>query len=99
MLFVEKLSRRTHREIVRRNLNAVRLLLIGVLFIIIGILSGNHMPAIASAIISTIGSFAVWEASAIWIETMPVLRKRERVQICLQVRDSDLQGVKENDKT
>lgn len=57
----------------------VRLLLIGVLFIIIGILSGNHMPAIASAIISTIGSFAVWEASAIWIETLPVLRKRERV--------------------
>ena len=40
-------------------------------------MAGRGGPVLA-AIISTIGSFSIWEAAAIWLEDMPSLRKRER---------------------
>lgn len=77
--FTEKLSRRNKREIKLSSVNAIRLLIIGILFIFIGICSSNIVNSITAAIISTIGSFSVWEASAVWIETLPALRKREKI--------------------
>lgn len=56
-----------------------RLLGIGVLFIVLGILIAGQVNSVMAAIISTIGSFSVWEASAVWIETLPSLRKKERL--------------------
>ncbi len=79
LLFIEKLSRRNRREIRRNQVNSMRLLLIGILFIVIGIVSASRINSVAAAIISTIGSFSVWEASAVWIETLPSLKKRERL--------------------
>lgn len=79
LLFIEKLSRRNRREIRRNQVNSMRLLLIGTLFIVIGIVSASRINSVAAAIISTIGSFSVWEASAVWIETLPSLKKRERL--------------------
>ena len=79
LLFVEKLSRRNRREIIRNQANSIRLLVIGILFIVIGIISANHINSVIAAIISTIGSFSVWEASAVWIEILPSLRKKDRL--------------------
>ena len=79
LLFVQKLQHRSRREIVKCNVSAIRLLLIGVVFIVIGIIFSAKMGEVIAAIISTIGSFAVWEASAQWIETLPALRKRDRI--------------------
>ena len=77
-LFIEKLTRRNRRETRRNRANSIRLLLIGIFFIVIGILSAHHINSVVAAIISTIGSFSIWEASSIWIEILPALRKRER---------------------
>ena len=79
LLFIEKLSRRNRREIRRNQANFLRLLVIGILFIVMGIALAGRMNTVLAAIISTIGSFSVWEASAIWIETLPVLRAKDRV--------------------
>lgn len=79
LLFIEKLSRRNRREMVRSRVKSIRLLGIGVLFIVIGIISANHINSVIAAIISTIGSFSVWEASAQWIEVILALRKRDRI--------------------
>ncbi len=59
LLYIQKLQARSRREIGRCNLCAVRLLLIGVVFIVIGIALASRMNEVAAAIISTIGSFAV----------------------------------------
>lgn len=77
--FTDKLSRRNRREIMRSRANSIRILIIGILFIVIGISSSNHVNSVIAAIVSTIGSFSVWEASAEWIETLPALRKKEKV--------------------
>ena len=37
------------------------------------------MGEVAAAIVSTVGSFAIWEASAVWIEEMPAIAARERI--------------------
>ncbi len=79
LLFVEKYSKRNRREIIRNRMNSVRLFVIGIIFIVIGIVSANQINSVIAAIISTIGSFSVWEASAVWIEILPELRKKERL--------------------
>lgn len=79
ILFIDKLSRRNQREIRRNMINSVRLIVIGIVFIVVGIVSANHINSVIAVIISTIGSFSVWEASAVWIESLPALRKKERL--------------------
>ena len=37
------------------------------------------MGGVTAAIVSTIGSFAIWEAAAAWIEEMPQIRVRSRI--------------------
>ena len=54
-------------------------MIIGAIFIVIGIAFAPKMNEVAAAIISTIGSFSVWEASAQWIEALPALRKKDRI--------------------
>ncbi len=99
LLFMQKQQRRNRREIVSCNLNAVRLLLIGIIFIVIGIVFAPKMKEIIAAIISTIGSFSVWEASAHWIEALPELRKKERVLNLLSEAEMRVKKGEENDKT
>ncbi len=79
LLFIQKLQRRNRRDIIKCNISAIRLLIIGVVFIVIGIAFASKMNEVVAAIISTIGSFSVWEASAQWIETLPALRKKDRI--------------------
>ena len=57
------------------------------------------LPLIIAAIISTIGSFSVWEASAKWIETLPELKKKERILNLLSEAEMRVKKGEENDKT
>jgi len=61
------------------HLSAVRLLLIGILFILIGLAFAPKLKEVLAAIISTVCSFSIWEAAAEWIETFPALIRNEKV--------------------
>ena len=47
-------------------------------FVLIGVAFSHTMGEVTAAIVSTIGSFAIWEAAAIWIEEMPVIAAMDR---------------------
>ena len=96
LLFADKLSRRNKREMIKSKVSALRLLLIGIVFIVVGILTESHIGQVIAVIISTIGSFSVWEASAVWIEPLPELRKRERILI--KMSDTEFRYVKGDEK-
>ena len=49
------------------KLKQIRLLIIGFIFIIISTIIATLFNSVIYTIISTIGSFAIWEASNIWI--------------------------------
>lgn len=76
--YIDELIQRNKKERLRQSANALRLLLIGIVFVMIGLIFARSMGEVTAAIVSTIGSFAIWEASAIWIEKMPLLTARDR---------------------
>lgn len=86
---IEKLRQRSRRELRRQMVNALRLLGIGIVFVLIGILFASAMGEVTAAIVSTIGSFAIWEAAAVWIEEMPLIKAKER--ILLRLAEADIQ--------
>ena len=65
-------------------LNSLRLLAIGVIFIVLGLVFTDKMGAVAAAIVSTIGSFSVWEAANVWIQEFPAIRAKERAVMFLK---------------
>ena len=75
--FIDKHKGRVEREIKLRTANAIRLMIIGVAFVIIGLVFAKGMNQVLAFIISTTGSFSVWQSAAIWIELLPVLRKKK----------------------
>ena len=81
---VEKLQRRNRRERVKQSANAVRLLVIGIAFVLIGIAFTRNMGEVIAAIVSTVGSFSIWEASAIWIEAIPEITAKGRILVSLR---------------
>ena len=78
-LHIDRLRQRNRKDRVRKTASALRLLGIGVAFVLIGFAFARSMGEVAAAIVSTIGSFSIWEASAVWIEEMPMITARERV--------------------
>ena len=86
---------RSVKRLKRRSwLNSLRLLAIGVIFIILGLVFTDKMGAVAAAIVSTIGSFSVWEAANVWIQEFPAIRAKERAvaflkQSELVIEDAD----------
>lgn len=86
--YKDSLVRNVKREKKSSWLNSLRLLLIGVIFIILGLVFENKMGAVAAAIVSTIGSFSVWEAANVWIQEFPLIRAKVRAVSFL--RDSEL---------
>ena len=91
MQSVERSVRRLKRS---SWLNSLRLLAIGVIFIILGLVFTDKMGAVAAAIVSTIGSFSVWEAANVWIQEFPAIRAKERAvsflkQSELVIEDAD----------
>ncbi|WP_139187601.1 hypothetical protein [Sarcina sp. DSM 11001] len=55
------------------------MMIIGILFILVGLVSASQIREIPTVVISTIGSFSVWEASAECIEVLPSLLKKDRI--------------------
>ena len=96
--YIDKLSARNRKEIRLKKANAIRLLMIGILFVLLGIASASHINDVLTAIISTVASFSVWEASAVWIEVLPDLRKTDRILRVLA--DTDIRYMEsEHEKT
>lgn len=83
-LHIDKLRQRNRRQKARKTASALRLLGIGVAFVLIGIAFARNMGEVTAAIVFTVGSFSIWEASAVWIEEMPVIAARERILAMLR---------------
>lgn len=66
------------REQRRTRIRQLRLFLIGIFFIAIWLYFSMKKDNIFVEVLSIIGSFAVWEASDIWIVESPELRIRKR---------------------
>ena len=60
-------------------INSIRLLLIGIVFVVVGISLSEVMSEVVAAVVSTIGSFSIWEAANQWIKELPALRFRSRM--------------------
>lgn len=75
--FIDRLIERNRKEANRFKFDSIRLLVIGVIFVAAGILLSGHINQVLAVIISTIGSFSIWEASAVWIKTLPNLRAKK----------------------
>ncbi len=56
------------------KLESVRLMVIGCFFVVVGIVFADVFTSVVAAIISTIGSFSIWEACNIWIKEIPAIR-------------------------
>ena len=74
--FLERLIERNRKEANRFKIDSVRLLITGIIFVAAGILLSGLINQVLAVIISTIGSFSIWEASAVWIKTLPNLRAK-----------------------
>ena len=77
--YVEKLINRNKREIRRSDLRAIAALLLGALFVIIGYVASGRVDTVSAEIISAVGSFSMWAAIAVFIETLPTLRYKARI--------------------
>ena len=77
--FIEKLMRRNKKEIRLSDLRAYASLLLGVLFVFLGYALADRVSNIGAEVISAVGSFALWAAIALFIETIPTLRYKDRV--------------------
>jgi hypothetical protein len=81
-VFMEKLIVRNNKEIHLADLKAILFLLMGIVFVAIGVAVANRVDMIVASIISAIGSYAMWGAAATFIETLPTLRvKKKRLEI------------------
>lgn len=63
----------------RASVKQARLFLIGLLFIAVWLLIAVNTDNIVAEVLSIIGSFAVWEASDIWIVEAPEMRMKKRI--------------------
>ena len=77
--YFERLISRNIKESRIYRTDSIRLLVLGIVFIAIGLFLNGRVNPVIGTIVSTIGSFSVWEASAVWIKTLPVLRGRRMV--------------------
>ena len=79
VLTEERIGRRLRKEKRALQVNSLRLVLIGVVFILIGILGKDTLHVVMSSIIGTIGSFSIWEAANAWLQQIPRIRKEQRI--------------------
>ncbi|MDO4537880.1 MAG: hypothetical protein Q4B54_06945 [Coriobacteriales bacterium] len=77
--YIDALIKRCRSKRAGLIAHALCLLAIGVAFVFVGLACAEILSPVPSAIVSTVGSFSIWEASSIWIVEMPELRKREHV--------------------
>ena len=71
-------TQKLRQEKKRNNIRQLWMLGIGCLFIIMGLLLGSYTGELTAAILSSVGSFSLWEAAAIWIVENPKNRLKRR---------------------
>ena len=71
-------TEKLRQEKKRNNIRQLWMLGIGCLFIIMGLLLGSYTGELTAAILSSVGSFSLWEAAAIWIVENPKNRLKRR---------------------
>ena len=77
--FIEKLIRRNKREIRLSDLKTILFLVLGLIFVSIGLLLSGKVGPLLAEIISAVGSFAMWSAASVFIETLPTLRHKDKL--------------------
>lgn len=82
--YFKSLEKRLKKEKNRSFLQSMSLLIIGIIFVIIGVVLGDNISVVLATIISTIGSFTIWEAANRWIIELPRLRIENRILHFLQ---------------
>ncbi len=76
--YIDSVNISVKREKRSSWINSLRLLTIGVIFIVFGLVFTNRMGEVGAFIVSTIGSFSVWEAANVWIQEFPLIRRKEK---------------------
>jgi hypothetical protein len=80
--YIEKLIRRNKKDIHFSDFRAFASLILGAIFIMIGYTFADRFDTVTAEVISAVGSFAMWAAIALFIETIPTLRYKDRVLKC-----------------
>ena len=73
-IFLESRRRKLAKDRRLNKLESVRLMVIGCFFVVLGIVFADIFTSVVAAIISTVGSFSIWEACNIWIKEIPAIR-------------------------
>ncbi len=77
--WINKEIRNIQNKKVNNTKKQIKLLIIGILFIVISLYIEQTNNIVLFTVISTIGAFAVWEAASIWIIENPELRKNNKI--------------------
>ena len=90
VLFIEEQTIKLEKERKRNLFQSIRLLLIGIFFVVLGILLTPYANVVLSTIISTIGSFSIWEAANRWLIELPRLKILTRIVSFLKDYELDV---------
>ena len=77
--FFDSWNKSTQKQIKTERATSLYLLLVGVVFVVAGIVLESHINTVIATIISTVGSFSIWEAANIWIKVLPNLKIKSRI--------------------
>lgn len=73
-LWIEKEAQRNRKERQLNNIQMLRMLIIGAVFIAVSIALEIKVGVIWYTILSTIGAFSMWEAASYWLVKNPKLK-------------------------
>ncbi|MBQ3380067.1 MAG: hypothetical protein IJG50_09460 [Clostridia bacterium] len=93
---IQIMQQKKKKEYKRNIAKQLKFLVVGVIFLAAGILLAISLNKILLAVISTIGSFAIWEAASIWIVKNPqkrlesmLLSRLSETELIIEVRDGE----------
>ena len=77
--YIRKLIKRNKKETHKVDLQAIMFLGLGIAFVSIGLVLADRIDRIATEILAAGGSFALWGATAAFLETLPTLRYKTKL--------------------
>ncbi len=83
-IFLAEKTKSLNKEKRIKRWESIRLVLIGCIFVLVGVAFADKLSSVIAAIVSTIGSFSIWEASNIWIREIPDLRMKKALILILE---------------
>jgi len=75
----QKMIQRNKRETRNVDIQAIMFLVLGIAFVVIGIVLADKIDRIAAEILAAGGSFALWGAISAFLETLPTLRFKTKL--------------------